>query len=45
MAALLRWYTMPHRRHLPVAVVYSDASALEALSLGALTTMQVERDR
>lgn len=36
---------MPHRSHLPVAVVYPDASALEALSLGDLTTMQVECDR
>ncbi|WP_416357694.1 hypothetical protein ACLNGM_06570 [Aureimonas phyllosphaerae] len=41
----MRWSTMPHRSHLPVAVVYPDASALEALPLRQLTTLLVECDR
>ncbi len=36
---------MPHRSHLPVAVVYPDAGALEGMPNQRLTTMLRECDR
>lgn len=36
---------MPHRSHLPIAVVYSDEAALSALTFERLTEMLRECDR